>query len=55
MEPDDIQIHTLAYDDLYIPELASDVLATICTYADWELEVQIAADAMCALDDINPN
>lgn len=55
MEPDDIQIHTLAYADLYIPELAPDVLLTLASYADWELEVQIAADAMCALDDINPN
>ena len=55
MEPDDIQIHTLAYDDLYIPELVECVTLTLATYADWELEVQIAADAMLAFDHLNPN
>lgn len=52
---EDFQYCIVAYDDWFVPELVECITATFATYADWELEVQIAADAMCAFDDINPN
>lgn len=55
VEPDDIQIASVTWDDIYIPEMAWQALDTANQYADWELEVQITADAMLARDLINPN
>ena len=45
----------IPWEDVFIPELVESCLTTLANYADWELEVQIAADAMLALDLINPN
>ena len=55
MEPDDIQIRHLAWEDLYIPELAEAALATADQYEDWELEIQIRAHAVYCANFLNPN
>ena len=55
MEPDDIQIRHLAWEDVYIPELADSALATVNEYADWELQVQIAAHAIYVANFLNLN
>ena len=55
MEPDDIQIRHLAWEDLYIPELVEAALATVAQYEDWELEIQIRAHAVYCANFLNPN
>ena len=55
VEPDDIQIRHLAWEDLYIPELVEAALATADQYEDWELEIQIRAHAVYCANFFNPN
>lgn len=55
MEPDDIQIASVTWDDIYIPEMARQALDTANQYADWELEVQIAAHAIYCANFFNLN
>lgn len=55
MEPDDVQVVLVTWEDIFIPELAPLALATLDDYEDWELQVQIAATAIYASNFLNLN
>lgn len=58
MWPTNLQDYTAfisSWEDIYIPELLPDVLATIADYADWECELTIAAEAVYAENFLSPN
>jgi len=43
------------YDDWYRPDVGQLVIELLDQYDDWELEVIIAAEAVYALNFLNPN
>lgn len=45
----------IPWEDVFIPELVESVMSTLANFTDWELRIQISADAMRAFDLINPN
>ena len=45
----------IPWEDVFIPELVPAVMSTIANFTDWELRIQISADAARAFDLINSN